>query len=272
MEGMFVTGERADLGAGSAALGERKKQTLARARREVQIDSLADSVYRHIDRAIVCIDVLLSSTTVVTALAQGRRTMLASTVEEARARARGLNQPIIVTEPGLPGGEGPDFRSGPMALECREERGDVVVVSPAAQIVYNAQAAPAVYVACLRNMSATAELLARRHERVTLVGAGHGGEVRYEDQMVAAWIACKLLEKGFESAGLHTAREVERWSRVELSVAALGRGAEHLRRLGRGDELDFVLSRVDDLELACQFHGGEMREVWLSPIRSLASH
>jgi phosphosulfolactate phosphohydrolase-like enzyme len=147
-----------------------------------------------------------------------------------------------------------------------------VVISPAAQVLYNAQAAPAVYVACLRNMSATAELLAQRHDRVTLVGAGFGGQVRYEDQMVAAWIACKLIEKGFEPAGLPTVREVERWARVDLSVAALGRGAEHLRRLGRGRELDFVLSRVDDLQVVCRFHAGEMREVWPSPMRSVASH
>lgn len=274
MEGMFETFGRADLrGGGSTALGERKNGMSTRSIREVQIDSLADSVYRHVDRAIVCIDVLLSSTTMVTSLALGRRTMLAATLDEARARARSLTRPLLVSEPGLPGSPGVDFCSGPTALEDREEGPrDVVVISPAAQILYNAQGAPAVYVACLRNMSATAELLAQRHDRVTLVGAGFGGEVRYEDQMVAARIADKLIDKGFEPAGLHTILEVERWSRAELSVAGLGRGAEHLRRLGRGRDLEFVLDRVDDLDFACRYQAGEVREVWLSPLRSAVSH
>jgi phosphosulfolactate phosphohydrolase-like enzyme len=269
MAGSFEVGRSEDEGGAVLMAGRRRASSMTR--REVQIDSLADSVHRHADRAIVCIDVLLSSTSAVTSLAQGRRTVLATTVEEARLRGRSLNEAVLMGEPGLPGVQGPEFCPGPCALESRGE-GDVVVVSPAAKLLYDAQCAHAVYVACLRNMSATAELLAERHDRVTLVGAGYGGEVRYEDQMVAAWIAGKLVAHGFEPAGLHTVREIERWSKVEPSVAALGRGAEHLRRLGQGQELHFVLSRVDDLDLACRFQGGELRQVWRSPARSLVSH
>jgi len=272
MEGMFEIGGRADHDLTDPAAPEGKTMAMG-ARREVQIDALADSVHRHVDRAIVCIDVLLSSTTVVTALAQGRRTLLAGTVAEARVHARGLTSPLLVSEPGLPGAEGPEFCGGPLSLETGGDPSrPLVVVSPVAQLLHNARSAPAVYVACLRNMSATAELLAQRHERVTLVGAGHGSEVRYEDQMVAAWIARKLMAKGFEAEGHYTTREVERWSRVDVSVAALGRGAEFLRRMGRGGELDFVLSRIDDLDLACRFHGGEMQQVWTTRVSSMASH
>jgi phosphosulfolactate phosphohydrolase-like enzyme len=255
----------------SAASWNRRRST--HARREVRIDSLADCVYRHVDRAIVCIDVLLSSTTIATSLAQGRRTRLAATLEEARLQGCGLHEPLFVSEPGLSGWDAPDLRSGPLALERREGRPqDVVVVSPAARILYNAQPAPGVYVACLRNMSATARMIAERHDRVTLVGVGHGGEVRTEDQMVAAWIAGKLIQDGFEASTLQTAREVERWSRADVSLAALGRGAEHLRRVGRGRELDFVLSCVDDLDFACRFQAGELVEVRLATARSTTSH
>ncbi len=243
------------------------------ARRQVHIDALAESVYRHPDHAIVCIDVLLSSTTVVTAVAQGRRTLLATTVDEARTCARGLTDALVLGDPGLPAADGFEARGGPAALESRRDISrPLVLVSPAAQIAYNAHSAPAVYVACLRNMSATAEVLAERHDRVALVGAGHGSEVRYEDQIVAALIARKLIERGFEPDGLQTAREIERWGRADLSVLGLGRGAEHLRRLGRGEDLEFVMSRVDDLAVTCRFQAGEMREVWLSPLRSAASH
>ncbi len=271
MEGMFGQG-RADLVGGSSAAFEAATKTPApRGRRVVQIDALADSVHRHVDKAIVCIDLLMSSTSVVSSLAQGRRTLLAATLEEGRKRALGLAGALLLSEPGLAGAAVGD--GGLLALESLADLSrDVVVISPSAQILYDAQAAPAVYVACLRNMSATAEHLARHHDRIALVGAGHAAEIRYEDQMVAAWIARKLVALGYEAADLHTALDVERWSHVDLSVAGLGRGAEHLRRLGRKRELDFVLSRVDDLDLACQFEDGEMRQVWLSPMRSAASH
>lgn len=242
-------------------------------KQRVHIDALAESVYRHPGHAIVCIDVLLSSTTVVTAIAQGRRTFLATTADQARAQARALNDALVLGDPGLPASEGLDLRSGPAALESRRDVSrPLILVSPAAQVAFNAQGAPDVYVACLRNMSATADLLAERHESVALVGAGHGCEVRYEDQIVAAWIARKLIDRGFDPDGLQTAREIERWGGTDLSVIALGRGAEHLRRLGRKDDLDFVMSRVDDLEVTCSFQAGEMRETWLSPLRSAASH
>jgi phosphosulfolactate phosphohydrolase-like enzyme len=255
------------------SVAPRERRKARPSRREVRIDALADSVCRHVDHAIVCIDVLLSSTTVATSLSQGRRTVLAATVEEARVRGRALARPLYVSEPGLPGADGPDFRGGVLALESREGKDqDVVVVSPTAQILQNARSAPAVYVACLRNMSATAALLAERHDRVTLVGAGHGAEIRSEDQMVAAWIARKLFEHGFEASGLHTAREVERWGGADLSLAALGRGAEHLRRAGWGRELELVMSRIDDLDFACSFESGELVGVRLSSARLLTSH
>ena len=267
MEGSFGARRGGGLADGPAPSRERRRGP---ARREVHIDSLTDG-YRAGDRAIVCVDVLLSSTTVATSLAQGRRTVLTATVEEARARGRGLAYPLVVSEPGSPGADGPDIHTGPLALEYLQGRPqDVVVVSPAAKILYDTSAA--VYVACLRNMSATARLLARRHDLVTLVAAGHAGELRSEDQMVAAWIAAKLVDAGFQPSGLHTAREVERWSRADLSLAALGRGAEHLRRIGRAEELEYVLSRIDDLDFACRFHAGEIIGVRVSPVRSATSH
>jgi hypothetical protein len=76
--------------------------------------------------------------------------------------------------------------------------------------------------------------------------------------MVAAWIAGRLMGAGYASGNLSTAREVERWAQADLSMLSLGRGADQLRRLGLGDEIDFVLRRVDDLALACSYRGGEV--------------
>jgi phosphosulfolactate phosphohydrolase-like enzyme len=241
-----------------------------RGRQTLRIDALAESVFRHVDHAVVCIDVLLSSTTVVTSVARGRRTLMAASPEEARARARGLGDPILTSEPGLVKPRDFDGGNGPKSLEGRADVArPLVLVSPAAQLLLNAQGSPAVYVACLRNMSATADVLAERHEKVVLVGAGFGGDVRYEDQMAAAWIAAKLIERGFEAEGPDTVREVLRWGNADASLASLSRGAEHLRKQGHQEDLDFALSRIDDLDVTCRYSAGELRASWPAPVRRI---
>ncbi|HEV7500920.1 MAG TPA: 2-phosphosulfolactate phosphatase [Vicinamibacteria bacterium] len=237
-------------------------------RRVVQIDALAEGVVRHVDQAIVCIDVLLSTTTAVTSVAQDRRTLMATTAAEASASARGLTNPILAAEPGLPGAEGFDPEAGPAGLEGRQEMArPLVLATPAAHLLFKARRASAVYVACLRNMTATVDMLARQHERVALVGAGHGSDVRYEDQVAAAWMGRRLLEAGVEPADYQTARAIDRSARAGLSLLGLGRGAEYLRRTGRERDLEFTLSHVDDLEVSCRFQGGEVRAVWPHPLR-----
>jgi phosphosulfolactate phosphohydrolase-like enzyme len=116
-------------------------------------------------------------------------------------------------------------------------------------------------------MTATADLLSGLHERVVCVGAGHGSEVRYEDQIAAAWIGRRLVDRGFEPADHQTAREIDRWSNAGLSVVALGRGAAYLRRIGRERDLEFTLNRVDDLRMACRFQAGEIHVAWPSPLQ-----
>ena len=64
---------------------------------------------------------------------------------------------------------------------------------------------------------------------------------------------------------------MERWAQADLSMLSLGRGADQLRRLGRGDEIDFVLRRVDDLALACSYRGGEVRASRPKPAGAAAS-
>jgi phosphosulfolactate phosphohydrolase-like enzyme len=238
------------------------------ARQVVQIDALAGGVARHVDQAIICIDVLLSTTTLATAAAQGRRTLVTTTAAEARVCARGLTHSILAAEPGLPGAEGFDPETGPASLEARRDVArPLVLATPAGQLLFNARRASAVYVSCLRNMSATADLLSSLHERVVCVGAGHGSDVRCEDQIAAAWLGRLLLERGFEPADHQTAREIDRWSNAPLSLVALGRGAAHLRQTGRERDLEFTLSRVDDLKMACRFQAGEIHVAWPSPLR-----
>ena len=77
--------------------------------------------------------------------------------------------------------------------------------------------------------------------------------------MVAALMAGLFMERGYEAGDLRTAREVGRWSRADRSVLSLGRGADHLRRLGHDADLNFALSHVDDLDLVCLYSDSEIR-------------
>ncbi|HWW94511.1 MAG TPA: 2-phosphosulfolactate phosphatase [Vicinamibacteria bacterium] len=247
---------------------QRGQGMRSHARQVVQIDALAGGVARHVDQAIICIDVLLSTTTLATAAAQGRRTLVTTTAAEARVCARGLTHSILAAEPGLPGAEGFDPETGPASLEARRDVArPLVLATPAGHLLFNARRASAVYVSCLRNMSATADLLSGLHERVVCVGAGHGSDVRCEDQIAAAWLGRLLLERGFEPADHQTAREIDRWSNAPLSLVTLGRGAAHLRQTGRERDLEFTLSHVDDLKMACRFQAGEIHVAWPSPLR-----
>jgi phosphosulfolactate phosphohydrolase-like enzyme len=243
-----------------------------RTRREVLVDALTEGVHRHRSRALVVVDVLLSSTTLVTAAAQGRQTLITRSVEEGRRRARGLSNPLLASEP-CPSGTGEfDPRTGPRRLDAVSDPDrPFLLLTPAADVLASTLGAPAVYLACLRNISATVEAVAEEHEQVAVIAAGHAGQPRSEDQMVAAWIAGRLVEVGYAPGNLSTAREVERWAKADLSMLALGRGADQLRRLGRDSEIDFVLRRVDDLELTCRYEAGEVSASWPAPARIAAS-
>lgn len=232
--------------------------------RRFKIDAFPESAYRSLEYdAIVCIDVMLAATTAVTCLAQGRRVFLAPTADEARAQARTLVDPILADEVSVDGNErhqGFELRAGPAALGQRADlQRALVLVSPLAQLLVNAEGTPAVYVACLRNLSATVRHLYVRHERVALISAGYEGQLRCEDQLVAGRMGRALRKSGFEPEDMSTRLEVERWGEAEPSVISLGKAADYLRRLGQHRDLDFVMNHVDDLPLVGRYMGGELR-------------
>jgi phosphosulfolactate phosphohydrolase-like enzyme len=231
------------------------------AHRTVLIDAFPDSAFRHRERAAVaCIDVMLATTTLVTAAGQGRRTLVASSPEELAAVTRGLGDAIVAghLEGVAPGVfTAPD---GPCAL-LRQEGSDrplVLASPPGTELVANAAGGGPVFLACFRNLSATASALAA-HSRVALLAAGCREEFSCEDQMAAAWIAGRLVGCGFDPEDRHTADIVRRWSGIAPALAGWGNSAAQLRREGRGDEVEFVLAHVDDVNRACRCEGNEVR-------------
>lgn len=232
-------------------------------RRTVKIDAFPESAFRYLDDyAVVCIDVLSASTTLVTAVGQGRLAVPVVDLADAlRMSARLPNAMLAVEEAGPPTVR-QEVRHSPAALARRPDGRPLVVAgTTGTQLLINASGARAIYVACLRNLSATVEYLAANHSRVVLLGAGFGHEFRCEDQMAAARIAAGLMWQGFEPEDLATADLVARWAEADLGLVALGKTASFLRRWGQQEDVDFVMAHVDDMDLVCRYREGMVTAV-----------
>jgi len=229
------------------------------ARKTVRIDVLAESAWRYSGYdAIVCVDVLLSATTLVTAVGQGRRVKVASELKHA-SHGVPMDRALVLTDALARAEE--NVRFGGAAYLSRESgRQPIVHLSPFARMLEAAAARARVYVACLRNFEATANELALQHRRVVLIGAGEDGEVCAADQMATAWLAMRLQGRDFDLEGRHTTDEVARWGSSDVSLIGLSRSAERLRSRGRESEVAFVLKHVNDLEIVCAYDSGELED------------
>ena len=240
------------------------------AKKTVRIDAFPESAFRYLESdAIVCVDVMMASTTMVTAAAHGRRAFPAADVDEALALAACLPSPLLAMDPEQPDHAHFEMRNSPAALAQRNDanRPLVLVGSAGTRLILNTAGAQNVYVACFRNMTATAEYLAAEHEQVVILAAGHGSQFRCEDEMAGARIARRLMDLGYKAEDNSTADLVERWAEADLALAALGKSASHFRRIGRPEDVDFVLAHLDDLETVCRHEEGAVTAAAIRPSR-----
>src|SRR3972149_5632654 len=141
-------------------------------KKTVRIDVLPESAWRYSGYdAIVCVDVLLSATTIVIAVAQGRRVSVAADPARAAELAAGLEEALPLADGLSSPGEGAPW-GGPATLATEAGPEPLVHVSPFAGMLAAAAQRARVYVACLRNFAATANEIALQHRRGGLIGAG----------------------------------------------------------------------------------------------------
>jgi 2-phosphosulfolactate phosphatase len=173
-----------------------------------------------------------------------------------------LERPLLVGEQGGHLPEGFDLQNSPTAIEARNdlERPAVLLSSSGTQLFHEASSAEAVYAACLRNVSAQVAHLIAHHPRVAVIGAGTKGEFRREDQFGCARIAAGLLDAGYRARDERTLGVVERWRDAPVERCAGGRSAEYLRRTRQLDDLEFVLTRIDDVDGVFCFDGLELQD------------
>jgi 2-phosphosulfolactate phosphatase len=237
-----------------------------RRRRSVAIDAFPSSAVNHGGRTIVAVDVIRATTMAVTAIAVGRRCLVARDVEDALAIRRDLGDALLAGE--LAGDKPAEFdmNNSPAELvertEADSDRPLVLLSSSGADLMLQAHRQTGdAYVACLRNVSAVARHLAERDDDVTLIGAGSRGEFREEDQLCCAWIAERLVDAGFEPATERTQEIIDRWKGSSVNDIEASNSVSYLRRSGQVRDLDFIASHVDDLDLVTSIQGNELRTV-----------
>jgi 2-phosphosulfolactate phosphatase len=233
----------------------------ARRGKQVLVDCDEDLSAYGTSAAIVVVDVIRATTTLVTAVASGRRSFAVGSVDAAVRTAAELERPLLAGELGGVMPDGFDLNNSPAEFASRSdtERPVVLLTTSGTRLLASADPAQAVFPACLRNWSAEVERLVRsRYSKVCLVGAATRGEFRVEDQLCCSWIASGLMENGFRPADERTSELVARWREVPAGAIAHGRSAGYLLESGHTADLDFVIENVDDLNLAFALDGSEI--------------
>jgi phosphosulfolactate phosphohydrolase-like enzyme len=227
--------------------------------RSFAIDSLPESAPRYREtHALAVVDVFRATTCILTALFRGHAVYPVGTMAEAVMLAGRLRDAQLAGEQD--GIKPPcfDHDNSPAALSRLEGASPIVLLTSAGTLLLtNCRGASVIYVASLRNLSATAARLCS-HNRVALIGAGTRGKPRPEDQLVCAWIGDKLFAAGYEPENESTMCEVETWRGADLEVIRQSPSADYLRNTGREEDIEFVLENVDDIPEVAVYNGQQV--------------
>lgn len=230
-------------------------------------------IYRE-THAVVVIDVIRATTTAVTAVHLGRRVFPVTTTDQAFVLSGKLENPLLVGELGGNVPYGFDLTNSPAQIAALSvipagkftdiRRPVILLSSSGTQLMHTAIGSEAIYIACLRNISAVADHLVGRHSKIAVIGAGTRGRFRREDQICCAWVTEKLLNAGYVAEDEETTEIVSRWSGASPESARGGQSEEYLKRSGQLFDLEFILSRIDDIDVVPMLIDGELTEA--SPI------
>lgn len=198
---------------------------------------------------VVVVDVIRATTLAITVVANGGRCFPVSSVADAHRLALRFANPLLAGELGGERAPGFEMNNSPAELAARRDlsRSVILVSSSGTKLIQEAKSCEMVHLACLRNSAFLAHRLAGRSSRVAIIGAGSRGEFREEDQMCCAWIARDLIRAGYRPENGLTARIVKRWQDERPAAIVEGKSASYLRRSGQLQDLDFILSHINDL-------------------------
>jgi 2-phosphosulfolactate phosphatase len=210
--------------------------------------------------AIIAVDVIRATTTAVTGVVLGRDCYPVPSLEVAVPLAARLHRPLLVGELGGNRPYGFDLTNSPYELAHRTdvERPMILLSTSGTRLISAPPRAEHVYVACLRNWRAQAAWMVGRHERVVVLGAGTRGEFREEDQLCCAWIARELVAAGYAPHDERTRKLIRRWSDEPVEGMLVSNSVAYLRETEQEDDLEFIMSHVDDVDGAFEMRGNRL--------------
>ena len=228
----------------------------------VVVDCFPSSVaqYRD-DHSIVAIDVIRATTMAVTAVAAGRRCLVAADLPDAFAIRDRIGDAVLAGELRGDMPDGFDLNNSPAELAARSDvhRPLVMLSTSGTELMLEAgRSAHGAFIASFRNFAATARHVAGSR-RVAVIGAGSRDELREEDQMCCAWIADLLVHAGHRPEDARTVEIIERWRGAPATACETGNSVAYLRRSGQLNDFDFVTTHVNDLDIVCSIEGNEVR-------------
>lgn len=230
--------------------------------RRFVIDGLPESATRYrTGYAVVAIDVIRATTMAITAVAAGRQCFPAPTLDGALWLASVLEKPILAGELE---GEMPaafDMNNSPAELSLRSDisRPLVLLSSSGSKLMCNVMQSDTAYVACFRNHSSLSrELVAQDHPRIALLGAGSRGAFREEDLLCCGWIGAELVRHGYSPEDQRTLDILKQWGNARTTDCLISKSVDYLKRTGQIGDLDFITSRVNDLDKVFILRGGEV--------------
>jgi 2-phosphosulfolactate phosphatase len=238
----------------------------------VVIDCFPSSVSKYGEEfAVVTIDVIRATTSAITAVETGRRCFVAATLEEAHLLRQNLGNALLAGELHGDVPPGFDLNNSPAQLAEPDSEGRPIVLlsTSGTHLMCLAAAHDGAYVACLRNYKAVAEAIVGEHEKVVVIGAGSRNEFREEDQMCCAWVTEELLNCGYSTEDRSTEEIVKRWSAASPEACLVSNSVKYLQRTGQLQDLDFVLSHINDVNSAFVVAG---REVLMAAPHSRLAH
>jgi 2-phosphosulfolactate phosphatase len=200
--------------------------------------------------AVVVVDVLRASTTIVSALAHGCRAVVpVADADEARRRASVMagEKPLLAGERRGETIAGFDLGNSPVELASERVRGRTVIMttSNGTRALLAVREASAVAVAGLVNVGAAAAWALDQSRAVTVVCAGERGAVSLEDHVCAGLLVERLAGAGPATLGPGAQEAAVVGRRYGKDVVRLREDspwARHLVRTGRGGDVDRCLS------------------------------
>jgi 2-phosphosulfolactate phosphatase len=210
------------------------------------------------DPVVIVSDVIRATTTAATAIARGNRCIPVASVEAAHAEAANHRDPVLAGEQAGHPIPGFDLGNSPAAVDELHGRTIILLSSSGTPVLDAARAVDDVFVACLRNAVATADAAARLSRDVVFLAACTRGEFREEDRLLGGWIVRSLLDRGYSAADPLTSDTAAAWGSAEPSAISSSASVTFLKHHGHHADLEFVMSRINDLPYAVRMAKREL--------------